>query len=255
MKIETYHPPEDWLKSYRYYKEYGGVIEYYLYQNKDKLIEDPYLIHRQVAFQTFNQLEQLPKPTPEDILDQEDWEETIEELEDDFKETLEEVEEDMNPFSTSLDLELVEGNSISIGKFMGRLYDLKKDNLILRGKRADFLNAYFYFGSDETSKNIIDIHSLYGDYYSNYSADGYVSAFFDPPYNMQAPKEELVVTFFKINSILWGNLKEDKLVIYEWNTSFHNYFDVGREWWGSYLWTIHSTQKNIYTAIAVSATD
>ena len=38
-------------------------------------------------------------------------------------------------------------------------------------------------------------------------------------------------------------------------TDCSDYFDDGREWWGTYFWTIYSPQNGLYTGIMGSATD
>ncbi|MEZ4234050.1 MAG: hypothetical protein R3B89_33055 [Polyangiaceae bacterium] len=45
------------------------------------------------------------------------------------------------------------------------------------------------------------------------------------------------------------------LKIHEWATDWSNYFDAGREWWGTYCWTIEDPKRQWTTALLASASD
>ena len=49
--------------------------------------------------------------------------------------------------------------------------------------------------------------------------------------------------------------KADKMIIYKWSDDWSNYFDAGKEWWGTYCWTIYNPYNNIITVITGSSTD
>ena len=46
-----------------------------------------------------------------------------------------------------------------------------------------------------------------------------------------------------------------RIKILEWSTDWSNFFDAGREWWGTFCWTIEDPLRKWTTAILASATD
>lgn len=47
----------------------------------------------------------------------------------------------------------------------------------------------------------------------------------------------------------------DELEVYEWSTDWSNYFEEGREWWGTICYSIFDKRMNRYTVLMASATD
>ena len=83
---------------------------------------------------------------------------------------------------------------------------------------------------------------------------GYADAFTDPPYGMQATFAQVGEWFAAINELLFGGLSRD-LVVYDWSGTWSTYFDAGREWWGSFLWTVEPTSRHWIAVIGASSTD
>lgn len=59
--------------------------------------------------------------------------------------------------------------------------------------------------------------------------------------------------FEEFNEILLPN-KED-IEIYKWSDDFSDYFDAGKEWWGTGLWTAFDLKTNTVVVIGASLTD
>lgn len=76
-------------------------------------------------------------------------------------------------------------------------------------------------------------------------------AFFEPPYGVPYSKED----FRKINHSLFPVQFRSDLEIYSWNNDFSNYFDDGKEWWGTALWSIYDKWMNRFVIIGASLTD
>ncbi len=104
------------------------------------------------------------------------------------------------------------------------------------------------------------------------SETGYQWAFFLPPHHLSGfaadfhdKPEGTVSTYFAeageenqkiysaINAKLFGNM--EKLTIYRWGTDCSEYFDDGKEWWGTFFWTVYSPQYDWYVGILGSTTD
>lgn len=47
----------------------------------------------------------------------------------------------------------------------------------------------------------------------------------------------------------------DMLEVYDWTTDWSNYFDAGREWWGTMCYSIYDQKTNRYAVIMASSTD
>ncbi|MGY3777090.1 hypothetical protein [Isobaculum melis] len=59
--------------------------------------------------------------------------------------------------------------------------------------------------------------------------------------------------FKKLNQLLFPNQQD--LIIYRWNDDWSDYFDAGKEWWGTFYWTIYDPSTNRMTVIGASTTD
>ncbi len=77
----------------------------------------------------------------------------------------------------------------------------------------------------------------------------YWYAFLEPPYGVPY----LTSDFNKFNDVLFP-FKEDTEV-YCWNDEFSNYFDDGKDWWGTGLWSAYDKTTGIFVIIGASQTD
>ncbi len=80
----------------------------------------------------------------------------------------------------------------------------------------------------------------------------YHYAFAYPPYGIDSHLQERL--FPAINHALFGDDLE-ALTIYEWSTDWAEYLNDGDIWWGSFLWTVSSTQTQFLVGIAASTSD
>ena len=79
---------------------------------------------------------------------------------------------------------------------------------------------------------------------------GYRRAFLSPPYGSVYTDAD----FDKVNAALFPN-GTDGLEIYEWTTDWSEYFDDGREWWGTLCLTVYDETLDRFAVIMASATD
>lgn len=56
--------------------------------------------------------------------------------------------------------------------------------------------------------------------------------------------------FLKANEYLFP--MQENLIIYQWNNDWSNYFSIGREEYGAYLWTIYQRETEKFTVIGAS---
>lgn len=61
--------------------------------------------------------------------------------------------------------------------------------------------------------------------------------------------------FYKINSLLFPVQFRNDLEIFCWNDEFSNYFDDGKDWWGTALWSVYDKQAKRFVIIGASLND
>lgn len=77
----------------------------------------------------------------------------------------------------------------------------------------------------------------------------YWYAFLEPPYGVPY----LTSDFVEFNDVLFP-FKEN-MEVYRWNDDFSNYFDDGKEWWGTGLWSAYDKTTGVFVIIGASQTD
>lgn len=77
----------------------------------------------------------------------------------------------------------------------------------------------------------------------------YWYAFLEPPYGVPY----LTSDFIKFNDVLFPFKKD--VEVYRWNDDFSNYFDDGKEWWGTGLWSAYDKTTRVFVIIGASQTD
>lgn len=77
----------------------------------------------------------------------------------------------------------------------------------------------------------------------------YWYAFLEPPHGTPY----LTADFTAFNAVLFPD--RDDAEAYRWNDGFSDYFDAGREWWGTGLWTVFDRKSGVMVVIGASLTD
>jgi hypothetical protein len=78
----------------------------------------------------------------------------------------------------------------------------------------------------------------------------YRKAFLEPPYTSRYTDAD----FEAVNAALFPEGTEG-LEVYRWNTGWSDYFDDGREWWGTLCLTVYDKKVDRFVVIMASATD
>ena len=78
----------------------------------------------------------------------------------------------------------------------------------------------------------------------------YWYAFLEPPHWFDVTPDD----FRRVNDALFSE-GTDALEVYEWTTDWSNYFDDGREWWGTACWSVYDAHLNRFAVLFASATD
>ena len=139
------------------------------------------------------------------------------------------------------------GEKISIPIFLGKGYDIKNRSIDL----------YEYSNDIRINKNDINglAYALLDPPHGLYITDP--NEKWSPEYGKheQLKLTELFHIFiketFEINNLEHTN----HLEVYKWSNDWSNYFDAGKEWWGTFYWTILNKKRSEIIIIAASSTD
>jgi hypothetical protein len=85
--------------------------------------------------------------------------------------------------------------------------------------------------------------------------EGYKTAFFNPPYGLRGNIEEQLELFAGINQALLAPMNDANLWIYRWPDHWSNYFEAGKEWRGTFYWTIYNREKDLLIVVGASSSD
>lgn len=141
------------------------------------------------------------------------------------------------------------GLELSVDEFLGFDYDWENEEPKFKGKKIE---GQWYFDFDnyeyDESKRKLELKGL------KYNR-GFIQAFFFPPLGMSFGKDksDAIESFNIFTRINFGGLRE--LKIYAWSVDCTHFFKFGKEWWGSYFWTVHNPLKNIFIGIVGSDSD
>ena len=147
------------------------------------------------------------------------------------------------------------GTKISVEEFFGPWFDFKSMKPILRGFKS--LNNLFYFDSKEINENIVNVRDLkiFKNERSNLSTFGFTQAFLNPVHGFRVSNNifETGQYFLDFCNYLFSDL--NKIEVFKWNTDCSNYFDDGKEFWGTHFWTVYNPKRGYYIGITASDTD
>lgn len=143
---------------------------------------------------------------------------------------------------------LGEGESIDKAGFLGCGIDLVGRRLLVRGRTTAHLNHMFWSGDREAPENCVPF-PLDGQWRATLS-----HAFLDPPYPLSGTSNEQSAAFFTWLDMLFDGLQGD-CVIFRWSDASSNYFEEGRDWWGTYFWTVHAAGTDRIVGLVASTSD
>lgn len=144
-------------------------------------------------------------------------------------------------------------------EFFGPYFNFKDQRPILLGttgkpfQNVTVFSDYYYYDEIEIDDNIVSIKPNDN---SDFVTQGYTDAFLKPPHSFGKSgmtNFEIGKLFLEFNKFLFDDI--NKIIVYSWQTDCSNYFDAGKEWWGSFFWTVYNPTKDWYIGIAASTTD
>ena len=144
-------------------------------------------------------------------------------------------------------------------EFFGPYFNWKQRKPILLGKTGKqfedvtVFNDYYHYDDVQIPKNIVSVKTSNEN---EFVTQGYADAFLSPPHSFggsNLTNFEIGKFFLDFNQFFFDDI--NKVTVYEWTTNCSNYFDAGKEWWGSHFWTLYNPIKDWFIGIAASTTD
>lgn len=148
------------------------------------------------------------------------------------------------------------GIRIDAEQFIGPYFDLGKNKPYIRGQLGNStVNSYFYYDIEEKPENRAkDLYKQFLKKYPN-SGGGLIYTIMEPPYSLTLGKDIRKRGEYLLNFLEFFFSDLSKIVVYAWDIDCSPIFDAGKEWWGSYFWTVYNPTKQWYIGIIASATD
>lgn len=157
------------------------------------------------------------------------------------------------------------------GRDVSKYFQIKIDeNVAPKSEKIDYKD-FLGEGFDFENNTVSLFHYSEGAK-SSCIFDGFVHALLDPPYSIRLLPRETKLSVEsgleeqkRMTEFLFEFL--DKLLqikdfadftnyeIYSWSDDWSNYFNAGKEWWGTFYWTFLNRQNRTVTIIAASQTD
>ncbi|MDO4880085.1 MAG: hypothetical protein Q3983_02290 [Capnocytophaga sp.] len=227
----------EFIDKYKIYEREGGVIDFRIFQLDTEQNDTPYQKHLAVAQQTLVSVADEVNTH----LDRLAAKQKINRKE------LFTMDYDFRALKDS-------GKEISVADFMGWQYEevsgrVKILNYNLVNPKTNGYDLYFYYNEKEVIENALIIAQ------EDKGEIGFVYAFLDPPHSFMSGKTifEKGKFFLDICELLFTDISE--IEVYQWSIDSSNYFDEGKEWWGSFFWTVYNPYQDWYIGIMASTTD
>jgi hypothetical protein len=185
-------------------------------------------------------------------------------------------------YSLTYEPDKIEGQRISISEFLGPFFDLETKQLLVRSNRAlltkeewklpremrqlvrrenaeEHLREYFFALSEEKVEDTVIFERSKK---SKYATQGFAQAFSDPPFGLQGYRastfSDSTFSSAELNSLfisivtqlfdLFGGVP----TLFQWSDEWSTYFDEGKDFWGSFMWTVQNTNREYIVGVAVS---
>ncbi|MDV3352210.1 hypothetical protein D0962_02495 [Leptolyngbyaceae cyanobacterium CCMR0082] len=214
------------------YKERGGVIDWVAMELEEQPYDD-YDTHWQAAILALDAIAQ--------------------DIDEDFHTILESPENQHHNrddfFQLTYDVSKFVGNIISLEQFLGSSFNVSSRKLLVRGQSKRHVNDLFWVGDAEIPENIVGECGFYEP-----DSFGLADAFLSPPYGITGSSLELNTLFLEIAEHFFASFT-DAGQIYSWSDDCSNYFDAGKEWWGTLFCTYFCRPDSTLVVVMASTTD
>ena len=227
----------EFIEKYKTYEREGGVIDFRIFQLDTEQDDTPYQKHLAVAQQTL-------------ISVAEEANTRLDHMAAKFKMNRTKL------FTMDYDFNVLKdsGKEIFVQDFMGWQYEevsgrVKILSYNLLNPKTKGYDLYFYYNEKEVIGNALTIDQ------EDKGKIGFVYAFLDPPHSFMCGKTifEKGNFFLDFCRLLFTDISQ--IEVYKWSTDSSNYFDEGKDWWGSFFWTVYNPCRDWYIGILAATTD
>lgn len=91
--------------------------------------------------------------------------------------------------------------------------------------------------------------------HSSHVGEGLIYAFTDPPYGLGAVAPADAGRWWEVIGRELFSSFRGELEIARWSSDWSTFFDPGREWWGTFWWTVVNRERGWIVVVAASSTD
>ena len=225
------------IEKYKAYERAGGIIYFRIFQLDTEQEDTPYQKHLAVAQQTLISVAEEANTRLDRIAAKSKIN----------RKKLFTMDYDFGVLKDS-------GKEISVQDFMGWQYEEVSGRIILSSynllnPKTKGYDLFFYHNEKEVIENALTIDQ------EDKEKIGFVYAFLDPPYSFMCGKTifEKGNFFLDFCRLLFTDISQ--IEVYKWSTDSSNYFDEGKDWWGSFFWTVYNPCRDWYISIIASETD
>ena len=218
------------IEKYKAYEREGGIIDFRIFQLNTEQDDTPYQKHLAVAQQTLISVAEEANTRLDRIA----------------------AKSKINRkkfFTMDYDFGVLKdsGKEISVQDFMGWQYEEVSRRIILSGGKLH--NRYFYYDDKEVPEKAVAMTE------ENLKKEAFAYAFFQPTYSFMITKSnfEKGIFFLDFCRLLFTDILQ--IEVCKWSTNSSNYFDEGKDWWGSFFWMVYNPCRDRYIGILAATTD
>lgn len=218
------------IEKYKAYEREGGIIDFRIFQLNTEQDDTPYQKHLAVAQQTLISVAEEANTRLDRIAAKSKIN----------RKKLFTMDYDFGVLKDS-------GKEISVQDFMGWQYEEVSRRIILSGGKLH--NRYFYYDDKEVPEKAVAMTE------ENLKKEAFAYAFFQPTYSFMITKSnfEKGIFFLDFCRLLFTDILQ--IEVCKWSTNSSNYFDEGKDWWGSFFWMVYNPCRDRYIGILAATTD
>lgn len=218
------------IEKYKAYEREGGIIDFRIFQLNTEQEDTPYQKHLAVAQQTLISVAEEANTRLDRIAAKSKIN----------RKKLFTMDYDFGVLKDS-------GKEISVQDFMGWQYEEESGRIILSGGKLH--NRYFYYDDKEVPEKAVAMTE------EDLKKETFAYAFFQPTYSFMITKSnfEKGIFFLDFCRLLFTDILQ--IEVCKWSTNSSNYFDEGKDWWGSFFWMVYNPCRDRYIGILAATTD
>lgn len=140
------------------------------------------------------------------------------------------------------------GTEINFKDFIGEGYDFENRKMNLFSYNYDAKVIYSEVERGFAKALLVPPHSLHSKNQAEFASIAY-----EEIENLFLT--ETLESYLKIILQAHNNFNPNDLKIISWSDNWSTYFNDGKEWWGTFCWTVYDSRNNTVVFIAASSTD